>query len=399
MTFSFRPATREGVGLLIGIAGGTGSGKTYSAMRLAKGISGDRPFAVIDTEAGRAKHYADEFRFDHGDLKPPFRPDAYAEAIRAADDAGYPVIVVDSASHEHAGEGGLLDWQEEELTRMAGEDWKRREACKMAAWIKPKTSHKHFVSRLLQVRAHLILCFRAEEKVEMVRGDDGKMKIVPKQSRAGRDGWIPICEKNLPFEMTVSFLLLVDRPGYPNPIKLEEQHKPLFPLDHPINEDSGRAIAVWAHGGKEPSAGKPEPTRANDGLDPLRADGEIAAREGMKSLRIWFGDLNTNQKRSIENYKNEVLKPMAADADRMSAAPTHDELQQEYLPAQITVLADMTNAELDAHDQKVRAALAGHDDIITEWSGHVSARKRELATPTAATTNQPADASADQPEF
>ena len=73
MTFTFRPAIREDVGLLIGLAGGTGSGKTYTAMRLASGIAGDKRFCVIDTEAGRAKHYADQFKFDHGDLKPPRR--------------------------------------------------------------------------------------------------------------------------------------------------------------------------------------------------------------------------------------------------------------------------------------------------------------------------------------
>ena len=96
MTFTFRPAARQNVSLLIGLAGSSGSGKTYTAMRLAKGIAGDKPFCVIDTEAGRAKHYADQFKFDHGDLKPPFSPAAYADAIKAADDAHYPVIVVDS---------------------------------------------------------------------------------------------------------------------------------------------------------------------------------------------------------------------------------------------------------------------------------------------------------------
>lgn len=249
MTISFRPAVREAVGLIIGLAGGTGSGKTFSAMRLASGIAGGKPFAVIDTEAGRALHYADAFRFDHAELRPPFRPDAYAEAIRAADAAGYPAIVVDSTSHSWAGEGGILDWQEEELDRMAGTDWKKREACKMAAWIKPKMAGKKMVQQLLQVRAHLILCFRAEEKIDIIR-EDGKTKIVPKVSRTGLDGWIPVCEKNLPFELTASFLLTADAPGIPKPIKLQEQHKPLFPLDKPITEESGRMIAAWASGGK-----------------------------------------------------------------------------------------------------------------------------------------------------
>ncbi len=252
MAFSFRPAVRESVSLLIGLSGGTGSGKTYSAMRLAHGIAGDQPFAVIDTEAGRAQHYADAFRFDHGDLHPPFTPAAYADAIAAADAAKYPVIVVDSMSHEWAGEGGILDWQELELQRMAGDDWKKREACKMASWIKPKMSHKQFVQRLLQMRAHLVLCFRAEPKIEMVRGENGKMEIREKQSLTGLHGWIPIAEKNLPYELTASFLLLADKPGVPNPIKLQAQHRELFPLNEPITEDAGARLAAWAHGGAPP---------------------------------------------------------------------------------------------------------------------------------------------------
>lgn len=249
MSFQFRPAIRENVPLLIGIAGGTGSGKTFTAMRMASGMSEGKPFAVIDTEAGRAKHYADQFKFDHGDLRGPFRPESYQEAIKAADSANYPVIVVDSVSHVWAGHGGVLDWQEAELDRMAGDDWKKREACKMAAWIKPKMAHKQMVDTLLQVRAHVILCFRAEEKIEMVRGDDGKMKIQPKTSLTGINGWMPVCEKNLPFELTASFLLAADAPGIPKPIKLQQQHREFFPLDKQITEESGKALAAWARGG------------------------------------------------------------------------------------------------------------------------------------------------------
>jgi AAA domain len=254
VSFAFRPAVRENVGLLLGLSGPSGSGKTFTAMRLAHGICGDAPFAVIDTEAGRAKHYADRFRFDHGDLTPPFTPERYADAITAADAAKYLVIVVDSMSHEWAGDGGILDWQEAELDRMAGTDAKRRDAAKMASWIKPKMAHKQMVQRLLQVRAHLILCFRAEPKIEMVRGQDGKMEIREKHSLVGLHGWIPIAEKNLPYELTASFLLLPDRPGVPLPIKLQEQHRSLFPLDVPITEASGVELAKWASGGTPTTA-------------------------------------------------------------------------------------------------------------------------------------------------
>jgi hypothetical protein len=157
---------------------------------------------------------------------------------------------VDSTSLVWAGDGGVLDWQDEELNRMAGDDWKKREAMKMAAWIKPKMAHKKMVQSLLQVRAHLILCFRAEQKVEMTRDPETKKMIIQaKQSLTGLDGWLPVCDKALPFELTTSLLFTADAPGIPKPIKLQEQHRALFPLNQQVNEDSGRRIAEWAKGG------------------------------------------------------------------------------------------------------------------------------------------------------
>lgn len=320
MTFTFREATRENVALLIALAGGTGSGKTFTAMRLASGIAGDKRFCVIDTEAGRAKHYADQFKFDHGDLGPPFTPERYTEAIVAADAAGYPVIVVDSASHEHAGDGGLLDWHEAELQRMAGDDWKKRDACTMAAWIKPKKSHKKYVSRLLQLRAHLILCFRAEEKVEMTRGDDGKMKVTPKKSLTGKDGWIPICEKSLPFEATCSFLLLASAPGVPQPIKLQEQHRALFPLDVPITEAAGRAITAWAAGGTPRAPvveSQVEPAIASEQITTLK---KLCAERGVTIARLCrAGKVDTLEELLAADYESAeawVLKhPKVAEPD------------------------------------------------------------------------------------
>lgn len=291
MSFTFRPAVRENVPLLIGLAGGTGSGKTYSAMTIAKGLANGQRFAVIDTENGRAKHYADEFQFDVADLAAPFRPNRYADAIAAADAANYPVVVVDSMSHEHAGDGGLLDWHEEEFQRLGG-----RDAVKMTAWIKPKMAHKQMVSRLLQMRAHVILCFRAEEKVEIIDDPDkpGKKKIVPKATLTGLDGWVPISEKNLPYELTASFLLTAARPGVPQPIKLQAQHRPMVPLDRPLTEDVGRALAEWAAGGTQvPAISEAQRRRlfaiaTENGID---ADGvkavvlEVTGQDSTKGIR------------------------------------------------------------------------------------------------------------------
>ena len=284
MNFSFRPAKRQNVSLLIGLAGSSGSGKTFTAMRLASGMSQGKRFAVIDTEAGRASHYADQFEFDVGELHAPFRPDAYAEAIMSADASGYPVIVVDSMSHEWAGDGGILDWQEEELDRMAGDNWQKREAVKMAAWIKPKMAHKHMMQKLLQVRAHLILCFRAEAKIEMVKDPETrKLVIQPKASLTGLDGWIPVTEKSVPFELTVSFLLTADAPGIGKPIKLQEQHKHLFPTGALIDEGAGRAIAAWAAGGEPPDWRQThaQAVAAAQTLDDLKT----AATEGARAYR------------------------------------------------------------------------------------------------------------------
>jgi hypothetical protein len=246
MSVTFRPAVREQIPLLLGLAGGTGAGKSFSAMELAKGIAGGARFAVIDTENGRAKHYADVFEFDHAEIKAPFRPQTYVDALAAADEAGYPVVVVDSASHEWYGDGGCLDWHDE---LMGGNQSKN-----LSAWIEPKREHKKLVTRLLQLSAHVILCFRAEPKVEAVKNEQGRLEIVPKASLTGLDGWIPIAEKNLPYELTASFLLMADRPGVPKPIKLPEQLKPLVSLEEPLTAKSGLALAEWAAGGAKPKA-------------------------------------------------------------------------------------------------------------------------------------------------
>jgi hypothetical protein len=243
MTYTFRPARRSSAPLIIGIAGGTGSGKTYSAMRLAKGMAGGQRFAVIDSENGRASFYADSFDFDTAQIAAPFTPAHYLAAIQAADRAGYPVIVVDSASHEYAGDGGVLDLQEAEFKRLGGGD-----NVKMLSWAMPKTEHKAMVYGLLQLKAHLILCFRAENKIEIAKDDRGLTVVREKRSLVGYHGWIPITEKSLPFELTTFLMLTADEPGKPKAITLREPHRAMFPSDTPISEASGSQLAAWASG-------------------------------------------------------------------------------------------------------------------------------------------------------
>lgn len=249
MSFTLRPAVRENVPLIIGLIGGTGSGKTWTALELATGLARGGRIAGIDSENGRMKHYADHFKFDHGLIGPPFRPKTYTDALDTVAKAGYAVAIVDSTSHIWAGDGGVLDWHDEELERIAGKNasFERREACNMVAWVEPKGGHKRFVQRVITFPMHIILCFRAEPKIEMVK-ENNKWVVVPKPSKTGKDGWIPICEKNLPFELTMSLMFTDNKPGVPQPIKLMKDHRPLIATDQPITRATGAALADWATG-------------------------------------------------------------------------------------------------------------------------------------------------------
>lgn len=249
MTISFREAKRENVPLLIGLAGGTGSGKTMSALLIARGIAEGQPFAFIDTENGRGLHYADAFpEMQHGHLRAPFRPDAYVQAILAghAHLADVPkqkrVVVVDSFSHEWTGDGGCLDWVDE----ITGGDPKK----KGVAWATVKPAHRRMMTKLLALDAHVIVCLRAEYgKVDIVR-KDGKTEFVPKKTLPGGslNDWYPESEKAFPYELTASFLVVSDAPGLPHPLKLQQQHRPFVPLDAPLSEETGRLLAQWAAG-------------------------------------------------------------------------------------------------------------------------------------------------------
>lgn len=323
---TFRPAVREGVWGLVAFVGSSGSGKTYSAMEFATGMTSGERFAVIDTENGRARHYADMFDFDVADLRAPFRPEAYADAIESAAKAGYKVIVVDSFSHEHAGDGGLLDWHEEEFQRMGG-----RESAKMAAWIKPKMAHKRMMTRLLQVNAHVIVCLRAEEKVDIVRDANGKTQIVPKKSLTGLDGWVPICEKNLPYEMTMSLLLTADAPGVPKPIKLQQQHRQFLPLDRPIGRSAGAAFAAWAAGAGPDPEGTPVPASVK-GDNGVADAGEPAASREQK--------LELVQLAESLGVTPESLKAIVA---QVTGSPS---LRSSFPASKVAEIADMIALEV-----------------------------------------------------
>lgn len=259
----FRPAVREDIGVFIGLAGESGSGKTWSAMALAKGIVGPgNRFAVIDTENRRARHYADDFAFDVLDLDAPYTSERYERAVKAAYATGHKAIVVDSATHEHEGEGGYLDASSDALAEMVkryleryrdAKEWEVREKLTPGSYKEASRLRKRMMYTMMACSATtpIIFCFRAEEQVWGTK--DGKLVTF------NPPRWRVICGKKMPFEMTVSLMMHADRPGHPIPIKLPDKFKALFPSDKPINEDAGQRLAEWARGGvsqpaREPSA-------------------------------------------------------------------------------------------------------------------------------------------------
>jgi AAA domain len=264
MSFTFRPAIREQTHLLIAISGPSGAGKTLSALKVARGLVGgdDKKIAAVDTEGGRALHYAPgrgesasstKFLFHWGELTAPFTPERYEEAIKAGAELVGPggVVVVDSASHEWEGEGGLQDIHQEELIRITNNEPRRFEAMTAPAWRTPKIRHKRFINHLIQLRVHLVFCLRAEEKIKFVKQQMEENGRKYEKTQIVNAGWLPICEKRFMYEMTCSMMVLPDNPGKPVPIKIQDQHRHAFPEDQFISERSGELMRLWALGNAE----------------------------------------------------------------------------------------------------------------------------------------------------
>ena len=125
-----RLATVRPPGMEHAVAACGRGGKTFSALRLGTGMAKRRNgrLFVIDTEAGRACKYAREFSFEHVPFEPPYKPSDFLAAIQSCVAAGAGAIVVDSMSDEHEGiPGGVLDWHQKEMDRLATDDQGKRE--------------------------------------------------------------------------------------------------------------------------------------------------------------------------------------------------------------------------------------------------------------------------------
>ena len=183
----FTKATRRKAKLRLALCGTSGSGKTYSALLIAKGIGGK--VALIDTENRSASLYEGLAEFDVCEVQPPFTVQKYIDAIKAAEAEGYKVLIIDSLTHAWAGQGGLL----EEVDRKAAAS---RSKNSYAAWREITPLHNQLVDTILQSQMHVIVTMRTKTAYEMEKDDRGKVTPV-------KMGMAPIQRDGLEYEFTV----------------------------------------------------------------------------------------------------------------------------------------------------------------------------------------------------
>ena len=183
----FQKATKKQARLRMAIDGPSGSGKTYTALTFATALANGGRVAVIDTERGSASLYADEFDFDVLELS-EFSPEAYTEGIKAAESAGYDVIVLDSLSHAWEGKGGILEIHDKETSRnRSGNSW--------TAWREVTPRHRALVDAILQSKGHVIATMRS--KMDYIQTtENGKTKIK-------KVGLAPIQRQGMEYEFTI----------------------------------------------------------------------------------------------------------------------------------------------------------------------------------------------------
>ncbi len=187
--FQFKKATKKQVKARIAIAGPSGSGKTYTGLVAATALAQGGQIAVIDTERGSASLYSDYFDFDVLELEPPFSPQVYKQAIRAAEDAGYGVILIDSLSHAWEGEGGALDLADEATAR-------QRTPNSYTAWREVTPLHREMVDAILQSKAHIVATMRSKTEYAIEKDTNGKTNI-------RKVGMAPIQRAGMEYEFTV----------------------------------------------------------------------------------------------------------------------------------------------------------------------------------------------------
>ena len=231
----FTPAKKEFVPLKLAISGASGSGKTYSALRLARGLVGpEGRVAVVDTENKSASLYSDRFKFEVCNVEPreyqynggrqtmkSFNAADFTNAVNAAISAKYDVLIIDSASHAWE---ATLD-AKTRLDAGGGNSFTN--------WGAAGNLWKNVVSSILQAPIHVIACFRSKTEYVLETSETGK--VVPRKF-----GLAPVARDGAEYEFSTWFD--VDRQHVASTSK---DRTGLFAEPAIITEGTGESFARW----------------------------------------------------------------------------------------------------------------------------------------------------------
>jgi hypothetical protein len=187
MSLLFQKATKRSARLRMALIGVAGSGKTYTALNIAKHL-GSR-VAFLDTERGSASKYSDVFEFDV--MEPEtFSPQTYIDAIAAAEAGGYDVLIIDSLSHAWTGKEGAL----EQVDRVAR---RNQSGNTFGAWRDVTPRHNAMVDAIIGARLHIIATMRAKTEYVQEKNDKTGKTTVRKI------GMAPVQRDGLEYEFDV----------------------------------------------------------------------------------------------------------------------------------------------------------------------------------------------------
>jgi hypothetical protein len=237
MTFAFRAASRQQRKARIGLIGPSGSGKTYTALGIATGFGGR--IALVDTENSSSELYADRFAFDVLNLD-TFAPGTYVQAIRAAEQAGYDVLIVDSLSHAWIGKDGALEQVDRAAKRYSGNSY--------MAWRDVTPAHNELVDALIRCRCHLIVTMRAKTAYEVDK-DPKTGKVIPRKI-----GLAPVQRDGLEYEFDITADMDLDHNLIVSKTRMSELSGAVIVSP---GRDLGMRIATWLTTGEDP---QPAPT-------------------------------------------------------------------------------------------------------------------------------------------
>jgi hypothetical protein len=182
---TFQKARKSQAKARVAIVGPAGSGKTWTALRMASHMG--KRIALIDTEHGSASKYADKFSFDTLIME-KFSPRQYVEAIKSAEQSGYDVLIIDSLSHAWQGLGGALEMVDSAAGKYGGN--------RFAAWRDVTPEHNALVDAMLSASCHIIVTVRVKTHYDVQKDDRGKMTPV-------KVGLAPIQREGLEYEFDV----------------------------------------------------------------------------------------------------------------------------------------------------------------------------------------------------